>query len=859
MRLILFSLFFLTTLCLAYGQETGTVEGRITDTSGNALAFATVYEEGTTNGTTSNADGFYQLTLVSGSRSIIAQFVGYQRSAQSVLIEPGKSSLLNFQLSDEALVLQEVIISANEKNQARQIIRNAIKKRKYYRDEVAAFSCDVYIKGLQRLDEKPKSLLGLTISVDTGIVYLSESISKLKFQQPDKINETMISSKVSGDNSAFSYNQASDMLINLYDNSFFVEGLSERPFISPIASNAFLYYDYKMAGTIIENGLYINKIRVIPKRDTDPVFSGLLYIIEDSWRIHSVDVLTTKTNGIEFLDSLTFNQVFAPVGNDIWMPISQRFTFKFKAFGFKGSGHFTAIYRNYKVQPNYYIPLPKNKEEKKSIEPDSKDPTKTTEPNPENKPDPKNTAIVKRNEPPLFTKDDFSNAVLKVENEANTRDSAYWASVRPIPLTKTEIKDYSQKDSIQSIKESKPYKDSVDRERNKFKIANLAFNGYTHYNSYERKYINFPTLLEGLQYNSVEGLVINLPFAFQKRNETSFDYRIVPSFRYGFESNKFYAKVEGLKMLNLKQREMIQGGLGQFIEQLNAQNPITFTNNTYFTAIQGKNFAKLYQKNFAFFTYQKELINGILLTGRVEYEDRSPLTNQATFNLFDNDFSPNDPTNSEIGATTFPRHQALTASVRFRIRFNQKYIDRPDRKIVMNSKFPDLYVYMKKAFSIIGSDVNYNLVKLGLTHKMRLGQFGTSDLAFWSGAFVGKKELYFTDFQHFNGNRSYLASQGVVNQFQVLDYYRFSTQDKFTELHFEHHFNEFIFNKIPLIKRLNLQAVGSFNYLTTPALGQYMEFGAGIEHIFRFLRIDYFTAIRNGNYYGSGIRIGAGF
>ena len=497
------------------------------------------------------------------------------------------------------------------------------------------------------------------------------------------------------------------------------------------------------------------------------------------------------------------------------------------------------------------------KEEKKASEPKWQAPVKDTVP--KAKSEPKNSTIVKRDDPPLFTKEDFTNAILTVENEANTRDSAYWASVRPIPLTQTEIKDYSQKDSIQTIKESKAYKDSVDRERNKFKIANLAFNGYTHFNSYERKYINFPTLLEGLQYNAVEGLVINLPFAFQKRNETSFDYRIVPSFRYGFENKKFQAKIEGLKMLNLKQREMIQGGLGRYISQINDQNPQSYTNNSYFTILQGKNFAKLYQKSFAFFTYQRELINGVLLTAQTEYEDRTPLTNNATFNLRDRAFSPNAPNNSEIGNAVFPEHQAFMASARFRIRFNQKYIDRPDRKMVINSKFPDLYVYLKKAFPVIGSDVDYNLIKLGVSHKIMLGQFGTSDLNIWSGTFFGTKKLYFPDFQHFNGNRTYLTSQGVVNQFQVLDYYEYSTQDKFAELHYEHHFNEFIFNKIPLIKRLNLQAVASFNYLTTPALGQYMEFGAGIEHIFRFLRIDYFTGIRNGNHYRSGIRFGAGF
>ncbi|MAE85002.1 MAG: hypothetical protein CMB80_19860 [Flammeovirgaceae bacterium] len=859
MRLILFSLVQIICTSILFSQSYGTVKGRVIDSGGAPLAFATVYEEGTTNGTTSNGEGYYQLTLEEGRRTIIAQFVGYQRKAIEVVIIPTENIQLDFQLEDEALMLQEVVVSAREKDHARQIIRNTIKKRKYYRDEVAAFACDVYLKGLQRLDKKPKSLLGMTIDIDTGIVYLSESVSKLKFQQPNKVNEVMISSKVSGNNNAFSYNQASELLINLYDNSFFVEGVSERPFISPIASNAFLYYDYKMAGTIIENGLYINKIRVIPKRATDPVFSGYIYIIEDSWRLYSVDVLTTKSNGIEFLDSLTFNQVFAPVGNDIWMPISQRFTFKFKVFGFQGSGHFTAVYRNYKVQPNYYIPKKEEKKTQQKEEATSSNNPSTPKPPTKKESQLANTTIVKRDEPPLFDKEDFKKAVLIVDENANDRDSAYWASVRPIPLTTNERLDYVQKDSIRTIKESKAYKDSIDKVRNKFKLTNLFLNGYTHYNSYEKRYINFPSLVEALQYNSVEGLVLNLPVAYQKRNETSFDYRIVPTIRYGFANQQFQAKVEGLKMLDLKKREMITAGGGRFISQLNDQNPISFTNNTYFSFIRGLNYAKFYQKNFGYISYQREIINGVLMTSRIEYEDRQQLENQAEFNILDRTFSSNIPTNEEIGATDFIDHQALFLSARFRIKFNQKYIDRPDRKIIVSSNIPNFYIYAKKAFPIFNSEVDFTLLKLGITHQLRLGQFGTSQIASWAGAFVGKKTLFFPDFNHFNGNQTYLTSQGVVNSFQVLRYYEFSTQDKFTEVHYEHHFNEFIFNKIPLVRRLNLQGVAGINYLTTPALGNYFEFGFGIEHIFRFVRVDYYSAIRNGDHYGSGVRVGIGF
>lgn len=224
---------------VAIGQHV--VKGRVTTENGEPLAFATIYEEGTTNGTTSNMDGNYAITVTNEQSTVVCQYIGYGKKSASA-----SQHQLDFVMKPEALVLSEVVISAKAKDPAYYIIKQAMSRRKYYEEEVDAFSCDVYIKGIQRLDKKPKSLLGITITVDTGIVYLSESISKYKFRRPNQVSETMIASKLSGQSNGFSYNRASEMLINLYQSTFYIDGLSERSFISPIASNAFLTYDYKL-------------------------------------------------------------------------------------------------------------------------------------------------------------------------------------------------------------------------------------------------------------------------------------------------------------------------------------------------------------------------------------------------------------------------------------------------------------------------------------------------------------------------------------------------------------------------------------------------------------------------------------
>jgi hypothetical protein len=59
---------------------------------------------------------------------------------------------------------------------------------------------------------------------------LSESESKLSYIKPGKYREVMISSKVSGSNRAFSFNRATDIGINFYQNLLEMEGLSAQAF-----------------------------------------------------------------------------------------------------------------------------------------------------------------------------------------------------------------------------------------------------------------------------------------------------------------------------------------------------------------------------------------------------------------------------------------------------------------------------------------------------------------------------------------------------------------------------------------------------------------------------------------------------
>src|SRR5665213_4430024 len=235
-----------------------TIKGKITDEHNQAIPFASVYIRNTTRGTSANSEGEYTLQVKPGACDVQYKAVGYKQESRKLSLTA--NLVINVILTAEAYQLKDVVISAGGEDPAYAIIRKTIKKRKTHLNEVNAYTCLVYIKGLQKLLAAPKKFMGIDVqkaarengldSNRRGIVYLSESESKHSFMKPDKTHEEMISSKVSGSNRAFSFNRASDLEVNFYKNIQDWEGLSNRPLISPIADNALFYYHYKYIGSV---------------------------------------------------------------------------------------------------------------------------------------------------------------------------------------------------------------------------------------------------------------------------------------------------------------------------------------------------------------------------------------------------------------------------------------------------------------------------------------------------------------------------------------------------------------------------------------------------------------------------------
>ncbi|WP_267297512.1 DUF5686 and carboxypeptidase-like regulatory domain-containing protein [Parachryseolinea silvisoli] len=163
--------------------------------------------------------------------------------------------------------------------------------------------------------------------------------------------------------------------------------------------------------------------------------------------------------------------------------------------------------------------------------------------------------------------------------------------------------------------------------------------------------------------------------------------------------------------------------------------------------------------------------------------------------------------------------------------------------------------------NLFNSQYNYQNVALNVYKRVYLSQFGYTDMVLEGGYIFGKVPFPLLAIHRANQTYSYqLQSYNLMNFLEFVS-------DKYVSLSFDHYFNGFIFNKIPLLKKLKWREVATFKVLygsirrendprhnadafafpvndqgveTTYSLQPepYMEASVGIANIFKLIRVD---------------------
>ena len=140
---------------LAVSAQQITVTGRVTDSSGDPIPWADVYQKGTSTGTVTDDDGSYTIKVSSSEAVLVASFIGYQDSEEIV----GVRSVVNFSLQSDSEMLDNAVVIGYGTARRQDLTGSVASINPEKLDNQVIFSVDDALKG---------GVAGLMVSSTSG-------------------------------------------------------------------------------------------------------------------------------------------------------------------------------------------------------------------------------------------------------------------------------------------------------------------------------------------------------------------------------------------------------------------------------------------------------------------------------------------------------------------------------------------------------------------------------------------------------------------------------------------------------------------------------------------------------------------
>jgi len=855
----------------------------ITDTSGTPVPFANIYVKALKTGTSSNIEGQYYMTLPKGKWGVTFQYLGYK--SQELELEVSDQKIIkNVSLESRNYQIKEVKVLASGEDPAYYVMRKAIAMGEYYKNQVSQYDCEVYLKGSGRITKVPKlfkkELEKEGLKKDK--TFVTENISKIHFRLPNEIEEEVLSVRSSGDSN--DTNPMRMVTASLYDSH-------KSGMISPLNKNAFTVYKYRLESIFEDGGRMINRIKVIPRRKGKDLYSGYINIAENYWNLHSVDLKLKLP-----MTDVKMHQLFAPVDENTWMPVSFDFEIDFSAMGFSLKYLYVASISDYQIELNpklehSFIEIQKQNEisEAKELKSAQQQTTITRSVS-------KKEAKRKKEVENLLNKEDMSNADMhklqrlmakeakesqvktktrkeeleikidgvKIAKGAKDKDSLYWTQVRPIPLSVAENISFVEKDSIMKVKNSPEYKDSIRQANRKFKPRHILF-GKEYIYKEENTTLVTPGLLDftKVSFNTVDGFKIRLPFEYQKKDTLGKQLNIKPELSYAFSRERVnYGLAANYRYNGLKRAWIgFEAGCQSFdFNQKQGINPLLNSASSLFFK---NNYMKLFEKDFIQLKHRTDLANGFQLKTDVEYSKRKQLVNQTSFsfsNTNNRSYSNNIP--DGIDPELVKDHNALifSADIEYTPR-HRYYIKKGAKQMSPYKQYPTFTLnYRQGLNSLLNSDSQFSYIGASIHQELGLGFNDYINYKVKAGSFLSKDKLYFTDYNHFKTNKPEVMLDADIKTFRLLDYYRYSNNSDFIEAHVKYTSDRLLLKRLPILNNSMLIQENIFiNYLTQEDKKNYWELGYSLSQLFLIADLEYVSSFDGSKYRESSIKLKLNF
>jgi hypothetical protein len=799
----------LLLMALTAGAQKLRISGVVRDSIANeVLPAVTIRLDSSGYGANTNLDGEFAIFAPPGTYTLTIRFSGYDEYLLSITLGSENIDGLDIWLQPVSAGLDVVEITGDMRNPAHRIIRNAAKNRQHNTmEKIDAYEHEAYTKLVISMDNVTDKLLDNKVIKNVGAV-VKEIMNDSTHTDTSKYK---IAAFVSESISKLYYKKPDQKKEEIY--AIQTSGVKGSEF--NLLSSMFLQIN-----------LYDNFIVIMDRQFTSPISDGALLD-------YDFELMTVESRGRDSLfgikirprsaQSLTFegmiyieNQDWAVTRVELDMNGDPNINFV----------EDVRIRQEYIRADTFWVPSVLDLEvdfqnsflrREGGSGPGAIGRTSTY----------MYDYVINQPRDPAF----YRQEVLEIMADAEEHDSAFWAEKRRSPL------DQSEKLGFQLV--------TALKERG---ILDFYINAITFvtWGTKKFKYFEIGPYFYLMGFNQAEGFRTRI--GLYTLDDFSKRLKLGGHIAYGFGDKQFKYQLEAKYRLVTKPRLEIGFQKTYEVEQVGFDN---FLNNGTSIVQSALRRVPLTQLNYYHehrFSIGSDISKG--LAGDFYFRTKHFLP-AATFqfaylsgdNLLDRAY-----TISEAGAI-------------IRLSFKEKFITSGGNKIYIGTKYPIVNVGYLKGFSgILDGDFDYHHVYVNAQNWARVGRYGWIRYQLRTGQIFGT--LPYPSLYSFRGNQTWGYDK---YNFNMMNYYEFIA-DRYATLALEWHLEGFIWNKLPLLKKMKLKetltyraawgtlsgANRAMNNVLVPQPDRtlysqiaqppdkipYMEAGFGIGNIFKVLRFD---------------------
>ncbi|MBN1987600.1 MAG: carboxypeptidase-like regulatory domain-containing protein [Prolixibacteraceae bacterium] len=852
--------FILSALWLSFPVSAQTVFGKITNTQNEPVPYATIFVSETREGTISNVNGDYSLKLQKGPYHFTVRSLGYLQIEQKIDLITD-SLRFDIVLQPQEYQIKEVKVFPGKEDPAYFIIRKAMANAAYFRGKNKHYEADLYIKSNFTFTNIPKLYQNQVVVNDTklkdafkeDVTYVIESQNKITYNYPDSYKQEVISKR----SSLSGFDEPP--IMGLMTSTFY----EERPngVISPLSATALNHYNYKYEGFITVGKFDIFKIKVEPKRKSDELVSGTIYIVDQLWCIYNIDFNAR----IEFF-SYRIQQQYENIGNENWMPVSHIIQGDFALLGLKGKFYYGATLKYNLVEENDLISLPKittaEEDAPKKITNTKeidlrKEVSRINAKEELTNQDVRKVARLNRKilkqqyRDSTFTSDVDNNYKIEEPKDTLAAEPFLWDSLRTIPLTPAEIRSYEIRDSLAAMEK----RESGTKKRMSVEnsVVMKILNGYPDMYKDSTIRVSYSGLISAANadYNAVDGYKYKQSFHIFAGLDSGKTISVTPEMGYAFNRKALFWSVETRFQNLLLKNNQLEISTGKKSRDFKFENHGIDPNlNSVSTWFFGENYMKLYETGFFRINTTQKTFKNLYFSALINYNHFSSLENNAGYTLSDKkEYSPNIPKGLFAGSPALQQQKSWIAGLGMNYRKNQNKPWLQTSAFLMISDFYNIQLSYKQGIKgFLNSVSDFNQVDFKFRQQANLSPASGIDWHMNAGYFFRAGQLHFSQFKHFKTSEIVVPFQTFTHTFQLLNDYEFSTSDKYINAGFEYRTEYLFMRYISLFNKRTWSESLHLNYLATPVLNKYWEAGYSLNNVFFVGNLGIFAGFKGSNF-----------